>query len=58
MSFKNKIIDLWNLLIEYYKGSNKRCLFIYCIVELMWLLIFYKMGIRYTIGEWKILGLL
>ena len=58
MSFKNKIIDLWNLFIEYYKGSNKRCLVIYCIVELMWLLIFYKMGIRYTIGEWKVLGLL
>ena len=58
MSLKNKVIDLWNLLVEYYKGSNKRCLLILCFVELMWILSFYKMGIRYTIGEWKRIGLL
>ena len=58
MSFKNKIIDLWKVIVEFYKESNKRCLFIYSFVELMWILMFYKMGIRYTIGEWKRIGLI
>ena len=57
MNLKNKIIDLWKVIVEFYKESNKRCLFIYCFVELVWLITFYKMGIRYTVGEWKRIGL-
>ena len=58
MSLKNKIIDVWNLLVEYYKGSNKRCVFIYCFVELLWLLMFYKSGVYFTMMQWHKLGLL
>ena len=56
MNLKKNIQDIWKVIVEFYKESNKRCLFIYCFVELMWLLMFYKMGIRYTIGEWKRIG--
>ena len=58
MNIKNKLIDLWIFIVEVYKESNKRCLLIYCFVELMWFAMFYKMGIRYTMGEWKRIGLL
>ena len=57
MNIKNKLIDLWIFIVEFYKESNKRCLFIYCFVELLWFIMFYKMGIRYTVGEWKRIGL-
>ena len=49
--------EIWKVIVEFYKESNKKCLFIYCFVELMWLITFYKMGIRYTVGEWKRIGL-
>ena len=58
MNLKNKILDIWKVIVEFYKESNKRCLFIYCFVELMWFIMFYKMGIRYTMGEWKRIGLI
>ena len=57
MNLKNIWKDIWKVIVEFYKGSNKRCLFIYCFVELVWLITFYKMGIRYTVGEWKRIGL-
>ena len=57
MNLKEIWKDTWKVIVEFYKESNKRCLFIYCFVELMWLITFYKMGIRYTVGEWKGIGL-
>ena len=57
MNLKEIWKDIWKVIVECYKESNKRCLFIYCFVELMWLITFYKMGIRYTVGEWKRIGL-
>ena len=57
MNLKDIWKDIWKVIVEFYKESNKRCLFIYCFVELMWLITFYKMGIRYTVVEWKRIGL-
>ena len=57
MNLKDIWKDIWKVIVEFYKESNKRCLFIYCFVELVWLITFYKMGIRYTVGEWKRIGL-
>jgi len=57
MNLKEIWKDIWKVIVEFYKESNKRCLLIYCFVELMWLIMFYKVGIRHTIGEWKRIGL-
>ena len=40
------------------KESNKKCLFIYCFVELMWFIMLYKNGIRHTLRQWSKLGLI
>ena len=58
MNLKKNIQDIWKLIVEFYKESNKRCLFIYCFVELTWFIMLYKNGIRHTIAQWSKLGLI
>ncbi len=49
---------IWEWIKEYYKHMDKRCLSLFLIVYIVWVIVFFKTGAKRNIRAWKKMGLL